>query len=72
MNKVTLLQSVAGQSGNLSRVLPAYASDNYVSLLPGERRHLEIEVPAGAIQGVLQIRIEGWNTPLVNLSVSGQ
>ncbi len=72
MNKVTLLQSVAGQSGNVTRVLPAYPSDNYVSLLPGERRHLEIEVPAGAIQGVLQIRLEGWNTPLADLPVSGQ
>lgn len=31
-----------------ARVLPAYASDNFVSLLPGERRRITLEIPASA------------------------
>jgi len=41
------------------RVLPAYASDNYVSLVPGERRRIDIEVP-GAARG-MEIELKGWN-----------
>jgi len=42
-----------------TRVLPAYYSDNYVSLLPGEKREISIEYPAGA--GAAQVGIRGWN-----------
>ncbi|MGH9529954.1 MAG: glycoside hydrolase family 2 TIM barrel-domain containing protein, partial [Terriglobales bacterium] len=40
--KLTLLNATDG-----SRILPAYYSDNYISLLPGENRQIEIEYPAG-------------------------
>ena len=40
-NKLTLLNAKDG-----SRILPAYYTDNYVSLLPGESREIEIEYPA--------------------------
>ena len=43
-----------------ARLLPAYASDNFVSLLPGERRLLTIETPAGA-GGPLRVELKGWN-----------
>ncbi len=39
--KLTLLNATDG-----SRILPAYYSDNYISLLPGESREIEIEYPA--------------------------
>jgi hypothetical protein len=42
-----------------TRVLPAYYSDNYVSLLPGEKREISIEYPAGT--GAAQVGIRGWN-----------
>ena len=49
-------------------VLPAYASDNYFNLLPGEQRSLRIDHPAGT--GPLALRTEGVNcaldTPLKN------
>jgi hypothetical protein len=57
MNKVTLRHAKAG-----ARVLPAYVSDNYVSLLPGETRRIGIECPANAVHGELEIGLEGWNT----------
>jgi Exo-beta-D-glucosaminidase Ig-fold domain/Glycosyl hydrolases family 2/Concanavalin A-like lectin/glucanases superfamily/Glycosyl hydrolases family 2, sugar binding domain/Glycosyl hydrolases family 2, TIM barrel domain len=42
-----------------TRVLPAYYSDNYVSLLPGETREVVVEYPAGV--GAAQVRVRGWN-----------
>jgi hypothetical protein len=56
MNKVTLRRAGGGE-----RVLPAYASDNYVSLLPGESRRIEIECPADAVRGDLEVALDGWN-----------
>ncbi|HEV7892902.1 MAG TPA: glycoside hydrolase family 2 TIM barrel-domain containing protein [Pyrinomonadaceae bacterium] len=42
-----------------ARVLPAYASDNFVSLLPGEARRVTIEVPAPTRAMVVELK--GWN-----------
>jgi hypothetical protein len=55
-NKLTLLNAA-----DASRILPAYFSDNYVSLLPGEAREIEIEYPASAAKGPPEIAIRGWN-----------
>ena len=55
-NKVTLLNASDG-----SRILPAYYSDNYVSLLPGETREIEIEYPSGMAKGPPQVSLRGWN-----------
>ncbi|MGC2212532.1 MAG: LamG-like jellyroll fold domain-containing protein [Silvibacterium sp.] len=54
-NKLTLLDQKSGE-----RILPAYYSDNYVSLLPGETREITIDYPAAeGQQPVLDLR--GWN-----------
>jgi len=57
-DKLTLVNAKDG-----SRILPAYFSDNYVSLLPGESRDIDIEYPAAAGQGAAQIMLRGWNLP---------
>ena len=44
-----------------SRVLPAYYSDNYISLLPGEKRTLTIEAPATSVRNALTVDVTGWN-----------
>ncbi len=54
--KLTLL----GGDGK-TRVLPAYYSDNYVSLLPGEVKEVEISAPKTAISSGLTLGIRGWN-----------
>jgi hypothetical protein len=56
-NKLTLLSA-----NGSSRILPVYYSDNYVSLLPGETREVDIEFPAGKASGALEVAIRGWNT----------
>ncbi len=51
------LQSAA----NGARILPAYYSDNYVSLLPGESREIEMEYPTKSANGPAQVALRGWN-----------
>jgi hypothetical protein len=66
MNKLTLVDSASGE-----RILPAYYSDNYVSLLPGETREIDIEYPAstGANPGVT---LRGWNLTPMNVSTGAK
>ena len=66
-NKLTLENAASG-----SRILPAYLSDNYVSLLPGENREIDIEYPASAADGPAQIAIRGWNLTPMTVSAAQQ
>jgi hypothetical protein len=43
-----------------TRILPAYYSDNYVALLPGEKRSVTIRYPASQ-SGVPSVTLRGWN-----------
>jgi hypothetical protein len=56
VNKLTLLNAADG-----ARILPAYYTDNYVSLLPGESREIDVEYPAKSANGAAQVAIRGWN-----------
>jgi hypothetical protein len=62
-NKLTLMQADGTQ------VLPAYYSDNYVSLLPGEERMVTISIPETGRQSGLRLELRGWNATPVSLSV---
>jgi hypothetical protein len=64
MNKISLRVASSG-----ARVLPAYASDNYVALLPGESRRIEVEYPTKAVDGDLRVDLTGWNTQPVDAPV---
>jgi hypothetical protein len=45
-----------------TRVLPAFYSDNYISLLPGEERTVVVHVPSGtAGAGDIHFTLRGWN-----------
>jgi hypothetical protein len=52
--KITMLDE-AGR-----RVLPVYYGDNYVSLLPGEAREIEVRCPAGG-SPCSRVALRGWN-----------
>jgi hypothetical protein len=67
-NKLTLLNAA-----DASRILPAYYTDNYVSLLPGESREIEVEYPVKSANGAAQLAIRGWNLAkqTVPLALSG-
>ena len=54
--KLTLLDA-----GGQVRVLPAYYTDNYVSLLPGESKEIAIEYPKSTTQSGVSLSLRGWN-----------
>jgi Glycosyl hydrolase 2 galactose-binding domain-like/Exo-beta-D-glucosaminidase Ig-fold domain/Concanavalin A-like lectin/glucanases superfamily/Glycosyl hydrolases family 2/Glycosyl hydrolases family 2, TIM barrel domain len=57
-------------AGGRARVLPAYQSDNYISLLPWERRRITVEVPSSAATvGALEVAVKGWNVRAVTVPV---
>lgn len=61
--KLTLLDNQA------VRILPAYYSDNYVSLLPGEVRVIEIAHPGQQVAGA-RLSLRGWNIKSSEIRVS--
>ena len=63
-NKLTLVNASDG-----SRILPAYYSDNYVSLLPGRVAKVEIEYPASAAKGEPQVNLRGWSLAPTSVAV---
>jgi hypothetical protein len=52
--KLTLNNAATGE-----RILPAYYSENYVSLLPGEERTITVQFPASSATPSIGLR--GWN-----------
>ena len=53
-------------------LLPAYFSDNYITLLPGEDKNIEMEIPVASKENV-KLVVEGWNVPesSVKLQING-
>jgi hypothetical protein len=64
-NKLTLVNAA-----DQSRILPAYYSENYVSLLPGESRTIEIDYPANAANSAPELTIRGWNLAHQEISIA--
>jgi hypothetical protein len=60
--KLTLKDAATGE-----RILPAYYSENYVSLLPGEKRTVTVEFPGG--MGKPAIGVRGWNVATGTVAV---
>ena len=54
-------QLILRDAATRARVLPAYASDNFVSLLPGEARRITIEAPASEGARPMLVELKGWN-----------
>jgi hypothetical protein len=63
--KLTLLD------GKGKRILPAYYSENYVSLLPGERRAIAIRWPAANAVTGATLALRGWNVAKQSLASGG-
>ncbi len=65
--KLTLLRASDGE-----RILPAYFSDNYVSLLPGEKRVIEISYPAAQANVPAAVAVRGWNIVPAKMEVQAK
>jgi hypothetical protein len=65
-NKLTLVSATSGE-----RILPAYYSNNYVSLLPGEAQTVTIHYPAEAAAGSAPgLTLRAFNMPQRTVTVS--
>ncbi len=54
------------------RVLPVFASDNYISLVAGESRTITLEADEGAFNGEdAQVVVDGWNVTVAPSSAKG-
>lgn len=63
-NRLALINAETKQ-----RILPAFASDNYLSVLPGETKTITIDYPQSANQNML-LNIKGWNVNDQNIQIS--
>jgi hypothetical protein len=63
--KLTLLDGPGGQ-----RILPAYYSDNYISLLPNEQRTIDITYPSLPSRSHAFVALRGWNIAPATIEVS--
>jgi hypothetical protein len=62
MTHVQLHHRAANATGEGDRVLPAFASENYLSLAPGETRELSIVADTKLLQGgEAVVAVDGWN-----------
>jgi hypothetical protein len=62
MIKLTLKDAATGQ-----RILPAFYSENYISLLAGEERTITIAFPTGESKPAIGLR--GWNLDTETIAV---
>ena len=53
------------------RVLPAYYSDNYIALMPGEIRNIEVHCPPGGRQ-CERVALRGWDADIRNVAIERQ
>jgi hypothetical protein len=62
--KITIFDN----AGN--RVLPIYYQDNYVALLPGESRHIEVRCPVRSGR-CARVSLRGWNAQARDVEITG-
>ena len=62
--KLTLVDA-AGE-----RILPAFYSANYIALLPGETRRIEVRYPA-SVETAPALTVRAWNLPSRTVAVGG-
>lgn len=54
-NRVKVLDKETGK-----RMLPVHYSDNYLTLMPGDREEIEVDFPAGLPKDRIRIVIDSW------------
>jgi hypothetical protein len=64
-HQVALMIQMTPVGADGKRILPAYASDNFISLMPGEERTVAIDIGRDIVGGPAAVRVEGWNVDQV-------
>jgi exo-1,4-beta-D-glucosaminidase len=61
-DKIAFFLNLVLLDGKGSQVFPLFWDDNYISLLPGEKRNLKCSVPKNSLKGAKpELIISGWN-----------
>jgi hypothetical protein len=69
---IALMAHVQLRRKSGDRVLPIFYSDNYVSLVPGETKAIEVEAAASEFKGEASlIVVDGWNVTVAPASFPG-
>jgi beta-mannosidase len=69
---IALMAHVQLRRKSAERILPAFYSDNYVSLVPGETKTIEVEAAASAFKGESALIVfDGWNVTVAPGSFAG-
>jgi Exo-beta-D-glucosaminidase Ig-fold domain/Glycosyl hydrolases family 2/Glycosyl hydrolases family 2, sugar binding domain/Glycosyl hydrolases family 2, TIM barrel domain len=69
---VALMAHVQLRRRSGARVLPVFYSDNYISLVPGESKTIDIDAAASNFKGEnALIVVDGWNVTVAPASFSG-
>ncbi len=58
---VALMTHLQLRDGKDKRVLPVYASENYVTLLPGETRNVTLTAETALAGATSTVAVDGWN-----------
>ena len=59
------LKLVSGPGDEM--VLPVLYSDNYISLMPGETRTIDIQAAPEDLRGKVRVEVSGFNLPAFTL-----
>lgn len=54
------------------RLLPVFYSDNYISVMPGESREIDIDYSSLQNNDAAEISVNGWNVPLQYIAIDDQ
>jgi exo-1,4-beta-D-glucosaminidase len=69
-DKVAFFNTLTLKNEKGESICPAFWNDNYVSLLPGEKREMICSIPVSSLKGVKpQIEISGWNVKPQKISL---
>lgn len=64
-NRVSLVDASTKE-----RLLPVFYSDNYISVMPGESRVIDVDYSSLKNNSTIEIAVNGWNTSLQYLSIA--
>ena len=69
-NKIAFMVNLKLKDNRGEIITPAFWSDNYISILPGQKKILECKVNKGSISNNnTKLDIKGWNRPLLEVNI---
>lgn len=68
--KIAFMVNLKLKDNRGEMITPAFWSDNYISILPGQKKILECKVNKGTISNNnIKLDIKGWNSPLLEVNI---